>query len=479
MGIDQQINAFFEPIANGLASVVFYSVNFGEGLDVKLILVWLVVAALFFTVHFGFINFRYFMHAVRLVCRKPDDSEKGQISSFQALMTSMAATVGLGNIAGVAVAISVGGPGAALWMVVMGFFGMSVKFAEVMAGVKYRHYPDPDRPDEVYGGPMYYIRDAFANRAIPHVGIGRFTALVFAAFTMIGALGAAALFQTNQSFQQLLNVTGGDTSYFADKAWMFGLFMVVIAGVVIIGGIKSIANVSGKVVPLMAGLYILMGIVVLVLNFSAVPGALVVIIKGAFTPAAGFGAVLGTILTGVQRASFSNEAGLGSAAISQSSVRTKDPVEQGFVGMLGPFIDTVVVCSVTAIVIVVTGVYDVANGVEGVELTSRAFGSVISWFPILLAVIVFMFAYSTIIGWYYIGMKGFAYIFGERRIVEHVYQFIFCVFIVIGAASTLDNIITFTDASILAMAVPNLIGLYLLAPELKRDLREYIEKLKT
>lgn len=475
--IDTKIDAVFAPVADAISSVVFYSVPVGNGLDVKLILVWLVLAAVFFTFYFGFINLRYFKHAIDIVRGKYDTGkEDGQISSFQALMTSMAATVGLGNIAGVAVAISIGGPGAALWMLIMGLFGMSVKFAEVMAGVKYRHHPDKSRPDEVYGGPMYYLRDAFNNRNIPYVG--SLVAGLFAIFTMTGALGAAALFQTNQSFQQLLNISGGEASYFADKAWLFGIFMVVLTGVVIIGGIKSIANVSSRIVPFMGVVYIIMGLVVVVMNIQALPGALVVIFTDAFTPEAGMGAVMGALLTGVQRASFSNEAGLGSAAISQSSVKTSEPVQQGFVGMLGPFIDTVVVCSVTAIVIVITGAYETGNGVEGVALTSRAFETAVSWFPYLLALIVFLFAYSTIIGWYYIGVKGFAYLFGERAAVENIYKFIFCLFIVIGAASKLDSVINFTDAMVLGMAVPNLLGLYILAPEIKKDIKAYLEKRK-
>ncbi len=478
MGIDAQIDAYFKPVADNIAEVVFYSIPLTETLDLKLILIWLVLAALFFTVYLGFINFRYFSHALRIVCGKDsDDSKKdGQISSFQALMTSMAATVGLGNIAGVAVAISIGGPGAALWMAVMGFFGMSVKFAEVMCGVKYRKHLDPNRPDEIYGGPMYYIRDAFTNRNIPY--LGPLMASVFSIFCMVGALGAAALFQTNQSFQQLLNVTGGAESVIADKGWLFGLFMVVISGVVIIGGIKSIARVSSRIVPFMAAVYIAMALVVLAFHVGDIPAALVTIFTGAFTPEAGLGALFGALLVGVQRASFSNEAGLGSAAVSQSSVRTDNPVEQGFVGMLGPFIDTIVVCSVTAIVIVITGAYETGSGVEGVELTSRAFESVVSWFPYLLAIIVFMFAYSTIIGWYYIGVKGFADLFGQKNWVENIYKIIFCVFIVIGASANLSSVILFTDAMVLAMAVPNLIGLYLLAPEIKRDIRAYMKKLK-
>ena len=475
MSIDAQINAIFKPIAENLGAVVFYSVPIAEGQQLKLILLWLVFAAVFFTFYLGFINIRYFCHAVRLVMAD-DKSKDGQISSFQALMTSMAATVGLGNIAGVAVAISVGGPGAAFWMAVMALFGMSLKFAEVMCGVKYREHPDPENPREIYGGPMYYIKAAFNKRKLPHMGT--FFAGMFAAFTMIGALGAAALFQTNQTFQQLLNVTGGAESFFADKGWAFGIFMVIISGVVIVGGIKWIANVSSAIVPFMGIAYILMGMVVLIADFANVPEAFMAVIKGAFVPEAGIGAVIGSLLTGVQRATFSNESGLGSAAISQSSVRTDSPVEQGFVGMLGPFIDTIVICMVTAIVIVLTGAYQTGTGVEGVELTSRAFGSVVSWFPLLLAVIVFLFAYSTIIGWYYIGARGFTYLFGEKGWIENFYKAVFFVCIVVGASSQLSHVIDFTDAAILGMAIPNIIGLYLLAPEIRKDVKEYIAGLR-
>lgn len=477
MEIDAVIDSYFKPVSDFLASIVFYSVDIGVGVEVKLILLWLVAAAIFFTFYLGFINFRYFSRAVCIVLGKCGSSQgDGQISSFQALMTSMAATVGLGNIAGVAVAISIGGPGAALWMCLMGLFGMSIKFAEVMCGVKYRHTPDPERPDEIYGGPMYYIRDAFKSRKMPRAGT--FLALAFSLFTAAGALGAAALFQTNQSYQQLLNISGGVESWFVGKGWLFGIGMVVLSGVVIIGGIKSIANVCARIVPFMGIVYVIMGLVVLITNITNVPHAAVEIFRGAFVPEAGFGALIGTLLLGIQRATFSNEAGLGSAAISQSPARSNNPVEQGLVGMLGPFIDTVIICMVTAIVIVLTGAYESGNGMEGVELTSRAFASVVSWFPYLLALIVFLFAYSTIIGWFYIGVKGFAYMFGEHAWVENIYKAIFCFCIVIGASAELNSVINFTDAMVFAMAVPNIIGLYVLAPEIRRDMKEYIAKLK-
>ncbi len=477
-GIDAKIDAFVQPFSEAIASVVFYSVPFIGGQDVKVILIWLVLAALFFTLYLGFINIRFFKHAIELVCGKHDKpgESDGQISRFQALTTSLSGTVGLGNIAGVAVAVSVGGPGAALWMVVMGFFGMSTKFAEVMMGVKYRQHPDPSDPEKISGGPMYYIRDAFDNRNIPHVG--RIMASVFAVCCIFGTLGAASLFQTNQAYQQVLNVTGGAESFFADKGWLFGLGMAILVGLVIIGGIKSIAAVASKIVPIMGVVYLLAGLTVIGLHADQVPQAFVTIFESAFGVQAGIGGLMGALLMGVQRASFSNESGFGTAAIAHSAAKTNEPVSQGFVGMLGPFIDTIVICLVTALVITVTGAYESGSGMEGVELTSRAFAAGISWFPLVLCLTVFLFAYSTMIAWSYYGVKSFTYLFGEYEWVGNIFKVIFLLFIVVGASSSLDSVILFTDAGVFAMTIPNIIGLYLLAPEIKRDVREYIAKIK-
>jgi len=476
-GIDAAINSFFEPIAKTSSEIVFYSVPLGAGVDMKIILAWLVLASLFFTFYLGFINIRYFKHALCLLRGKDDgETEKGQISRFQALMTSLSGTVGLGNIAGVAVAVSLGGPGVIFWMVLMGFFGMSTKFAEVMAGVKYRHHPDPDNPERISGGPMYYLRDAFDNRNIPYVG--HILGSLFALCTCLAALGAASMFQTNQVYRQVLNITGGEESFMADYGWAFGLFMAFIVGVVIIGGIRSIAAVASKIVPLMGALYLLSGLFVIAVFIEELPAAIALILSSAFSLQAGIGALIGTLLTGVQRASFSNEAGLGSAAIAHAAAKTDSAVKQGLVGMLGPFIDTVIICTVTGLVIVITGAYDQGNGMEGVALTSRAFESGISWFPYVLFIVVFMFAYSTIISWSYYGVKGFTFLFGAHNSTEMIYKVIFCAFIVIGASSNLDSVILFTDSAALAMAVPNIIGLYLLAPEIKKDVRAYIRSIK-
>ncbi len=476
MAVDQTINDAFEPVSRALTDIIFYSANIG-GLDVKLILLWLVAAALFFTLYLGFINLRYFAHAIDVLRGKfRKEGDDGQISPFQALMTSLSGTVGLGNIGGVAVAVSVGGPGAVFWMAMMGLFGMSTKFAEVAMGVKYRHHPDPNDPKKISGGPMYYLRDAFDNRGIPY--LGHIMAGLFCICVIGGAIGGGNMFQANQSFQQLVNVTGGEAGFMADKGWAYGLFLAILTGLVIIGGIKSIARVASKIVPLMGAIYLIAGIVVIAMFYKNIPGAFMIIFQLALTPEAGLGAVMGALLMGVQRAAFSNEAGIGSAAIVHATAQTDSHIRQGFVGMLGPFIDTIVICMVTALVIVITGAYTGSDGLEGVSLTSRAFEEGISFFPYILSFTVFLFAFSTLIAWSYYGLKGATYLFGESKAVDLTYKLFFCICIVIGASSSLDHIIGFSDAMIFAMAIPNLIGLYLLAPEIKRDLKKYTSEIK-
>lgn len=476
MEIDKLIDATFKPVSNAVASIIFYSIQLLD-LEIKLILVWLVVAALFFTVYLGFINIRCFRHAIDVLRGKHDNGENsnGHISRFQALMTSLSATIGLGNIAGVAVAISVGGPGATFWMAVMGIFSMSTKFVEVTLGIKYRQYSSNLRADTISGGPMYYLYSAFERLQKPRMG--KFMAGFFAVCCIGGTIGAGGLFQANQAYQQALVVTGNDASFLADRGWLFGLFMAVLVGLVIIGGIQWIAAVAGRVVPVMAIIYIVAGLVVIGIHYASIPGALRIIFEMALYPQAGIGALMGALLMGVQRATFSNEAGLGSSAIAHSAVRTDVPVSQGMVAMLGPFIDTVIICMITALVIVISGTYVEGGGIEGVELTSRAFASGISWFPYVLSLTVFLFAYSTMISWSYYGLKCTTYLFGERAIVEWIYKVLFCLFIIIGASAQLSNIILFTDAMVFAMAVPNIIGLYMLAPEIKNDLRVYLQNL--
>lgn len=475
-GIDAAINSFFEPIATVSSNVIFYSVNMTEDLSVPLILIWLVAISIFMTLYLNFVNFRFFKYGLDVLRGKHDRDEgsDGQINRFQALATSLSGTVGLGNIGGVAIAVSLGGPGAVFWMIVMGFIAMSTKFAEVTLGVKYRHHRDAEHPGRISGGPMYYLRDAFGNRNIPY--LGPFFAGLFAVCCIGGSIGGGNMFQANQAFSQLVNVTGGPEGPVADSGWIFGLVLAFFVGIVIVGGIKSIANVASRIVPFMGILYVLCAIVIIAVNYQNIPEAFSSIFIQAFAPDAVAGGILGAMLVGIQRATFSNEAGVGTAAIAHSAARTKDPLAQGFVGMLGPFIDTVVICTITALVIVVSGAHlDPDKAVEGVDLTSRAFESGASWFPYILALTVLLFAYSTILTWSYYGVKSATFLFGENAYSEYIYKFVFLACIVVGASSDLKHVIGFTDAMIFAMAIPNVIGLYLLAPELKRDLKEYMK----
>ncbi|MDB2682642.1 alanine:cation symporter family protein [Alphaproteobacteria bacterium] len=324
---------------------------------------------------------------------------------------------------------------------------------------------------------MYYLRDVFAKRGMTTFGKGM--GIFYALCAVLGTIGAASLFQTNQVFKQIVNITGGsEASVMADKGWLFGLFMVFIVGLVIVGGIKSIARVTSKIVPIMGAVYLCAGLIVIAIFYQNIPAAFVTIFQSALTPEAGFGAVIGALLMGVQRAAFSNEAGFGTAAIAHSAVKTNDPVSQGLVGMLGPFIDTVIICLVTALVITVTGAYSTSDGMEGIMLTSRAFEMAFPWMGYVLFAVVFLFAYSTLISWSYYGQKSFAYLFGNSAPVDWMYKLGFLGFIIVGASSNLESVINFTDAAVFAMTIPNIIGLYLLAPEVRADLKTYWAKIK-
>ena len=472
-GLDAAINRVVEPVATAVSNVIFFSVSVA-GVQVPLIVVWLIVAAVVFTLYFNFINLRGFRHGFKLIrgdYDNPDDA--GEVTHFQALATAVSGTVGLGNIAGVAVAVSIGGPGATFWMILAGLLGMASKFVECTLGVMYRtEYAD----GRVSGGPMHYLSKGLAKRNM--AGFGRGLAIFFAIMCMGGSLGGGNMFQSNQAYQQVVNVTGGDASFFADKAWLFGLIAAVAVGAVIIGGIRSIARVTEKIVPFMGILYVGTALVILLLNFTQIPAAFGAIFSGAFSPEGITGGFIGVLLQGFQRAAFSNEAGIGSAAIAHSVVKTKHPVTEGIVALNEPFIDTVVVCTMTALVIVITGTYT-QEGLSGVQLTSAAFGGTIAWFPYILALAVVLFAFSTMISWSYYGVKAVTYLFGETRAAENGYKFVFCVFTLLGAVMQLEAVIAFSDAMIFAMSLPNVIGLYILAPEVKRAITVYWAELKS
>ena len=476
-GLDAWINDLVQPLTDALSSFIFFSVPV-MGADLPLIVLWLIFAASFFTLYLGFINLRGFKHAFDIVRGKfSDPKHTGEISHFQALTAAVSGTVGIGNIGAVAVTVSIGGPGAIFWVILAGFLGMTTKFVECTLGVKYRTL-NPD--GTVSGGPMYYLRDGLAAKGM--TGFGKFLGLFFAASIVIGCLGIGNMFQSNQAYVQLLEVTGGqEQSPLLGYGWLVGLAMAVFVALIIIGGIKSIARITAKLVPFMIILYIIGAIIVLIINAAQLPGAIAAIMSGAFSSQGAAGGMLGAMIIGFQRAVFSNEAGLGSAAIAHSAVKTDSPLTEGFVALLEPFIDTVIVCTLTGLVLVTC--FDTAtimNGdVKGIELTSAAFESKLSWSPVPLAIAAFLFAFSTMLAWAYYGTKGWTYMFGEGKGKELTFSLIFCLFIVIGASVQLSAILDFADALIFVMAIPNLIGLYILAPEVKRDLKAYWVKQKT
>lgn len=470
-GIDTRINDAVKPFADAVAGFIFSSFPLA-GVQFPYVLVWLITGATIFTFYFKFINLRAFKHGFQLVRGDySDPTAAGEVTHFQALATALSGTVGLGNIAGVAVAVSLGGPGATFWMILAGFLGMSSKFVECTLGVKYRNeYTD----GTVSGGPMYYLSKGLAERSDKLKLLGKVLAVMFAIFCIGGSFGGGNMFQANQSFKQVLSVTGGDASWLADKGWLFGIVVATMVGLVIIGGIQGIARVTSKIVPIMAVVYVSAGLVIIFSNFTAIPAAFAAILNGAFSPEGMAGGLVGVLFQGFKRAAFSNEAGIGSAAIAHSAVRTNRPVTEGFVALYEPFVDTVVVCTITALVIIITGTWDPSvDPSQGVALTSAAFESTISWFPWVLTVAVVLFAFSTMISWSYYGLKAWTYLFGESMITDIVYKSLFLFFVIAGSSMQLGSVIDFSDAMIFAMAFPNMLGIYFLMPVVKREMNEY------
>ena len=466
--IDQQIDQLLSPVAELFVSVIFYSVPIG-GADIPLIVVWLIIAAIFFTFYFGFINVRGFGHAVRVVrgdYYNPDDP--GEVSHFQALTTALSGTVGLGNIAGVAIAVSIGGPGATLWMMIAGLLGMSTKFMECTLGVKYRKITPTG---QVLGGPMYYLSGGLGEIGRPR--LGRALAAFFAVCCCVASLCGSNMLQSNQAYQQFANVMGGDTGFWADKGWLFGLLLAILIGIVIIGGIRTIAKVTSRVVPLMAGVYLTAALFILLTHYDRIPAAFALIVSSAFNPEGVAGGVIGVMVQGFKRSTFSNEAGMGAAAIAHAAASTREPVREGFVALIEPFADTVVICTITALVIVITGAYTDVEGIDGVTMTSRAFESVIWWFPYVLSFAVLMFAISTMISWAYYGSIAWSYLVGRSPLRDVAYKLVFCTFTVLGASISLGSVIDISDSMFFSMAIANIVGLYMLAPIVKQDVNRY------
>jgi AGCS family alanine or glycine:cation symporter len=477
--IDDSINSVMEPVTNAIMKVIFFTISFGD-LSIPFVLIWL-----FFTFYYRFVNIRAFRHALDVVRGKYDDpSHIGEVSHFQALTAALSGTVGVGNIAGVAFAVSLGGPGATFWMIVAGLLGMSSKFIECTLGTKYRKTNDDG---SVSGGPMYYLRDGLAKQG--KAGLGKALAAIFAIACIGGSFGGGNMVQINQATKQLILVTGGDQSFLFGNSWIFGVLMAMVVGMIIIGGIKSIAKVTDKVVPFMVGVYVLGALFVIFGNITEVPAAFALIFKSAFTSDAAYGGLVGVLIIGFQRAAFSNEAGIGSASIAHSAAKTNEPVSEGIVALLEPFIDTVVICTMTALVIVISGYGSLdqdqvlglakSGDLQAIELTSSAFAQTMSWFPIVLSVAVILFALSTMISWSYYGLKAWTYLFGESRGADLSYKAIFCMFVVVGSAISAKSVFDFGDAMIFAMCFPNVLGLYFLAPEVRADLKDYLKRVKS
>ena len=513
-GLDERVNDAFMPVATWWEGFILTRVPIGE-YNIPFVVILLVLGATFFTIYFKFPSITKFGTAIQTVRGKYVDIEKhgvdklynndealavedipntirdesahGEVSHFQALATAVSGTVGLGNIAGVAVAIGLGGPGATFWMIICGLLGMSTKFVECTLGVKYR---DVGKDGTIYGGPMYYLSKGM--KEIGFAGFGKFLAILFAVLCVGASFGGGNAFQSNQAAVQistLLNLQGGATGV------IIGIVLAIIVGIVIIGGIKRIASITEKIVPFMAGLYIIASLIIIFANFSDIDLAFKLIWDGAFSPMAGLGGLVGVLIVGFQRAAFSNEAGAGSAAIAHSAVRTKYPASEGIVALLEPFIDTVVICTMTALVIIFFNIngtdaqaffdYTAQHGssvilkstqlpISGVDLTSLAFDSVIPHFSYVLTVAVVLFAFSTMISWSYYGLQAWKYLFGKGKMADMVYKIMFLLFVVIGAAATLDAVIKFSDAMILALVFPNMIGLLFLFPKVRQETKRYM-----
>ena len=483
--LDERIDAQVRPVADAISGVIFYAVRIGGSDEAPvmfpLIVAWLVLAGLVFTFYFRFINVVGFGHGYKLIRgRYADPSCPGEVSQFQALTSAVSGTVGLGNIAGVAVALSIGGAGATFWMILAGLLGMTTKFVECTLGVKYRVV----KPDgTISGGPMYYLSRGIAANYPGLKGLGMTLAIVFAVCTMLGAIGAGSMFQANQAYAQFFAITGGAEGPLAGRGWLFGTVIAVLAGIVVIGGITRIGAVTAKLVPSMAALYVVGCIVVIAMNIDQLPSAFGAIFAGAFTAEGVQGGVIGALIQGFRRAAFSNEAGLGSAAIAHSAAKTREPVSEGFVALWEPFIDTVVICTMTALVIIITGELAALQGsalsgtAQGVQLTSQAFGSVVSWFPYLLTVAVFLFAFSTIITWAYYGAKAASFLANESKVVLYGFKIFFLAMAIVGCTMNLGSLMDIADALLFIMAIPNLIGVYMLMPVVKRELASYRARL--
>ncbi len=501
--LSNKIDTVFKFFTGWFVDLIFAEIPFSDTIHVPWVLIVLLIGAIYFTIQFRFPQFSMFKLAIKVVSGKLDkvdhhdaydiagdptptagknipetiaiEGHTGEVSHFQALTAALSATVGLGNIAGVAVAISIGGPGATFWMIIAGMLGMASKFAECTLGVKYR---DIDSNGIVYGGPMYYLSKGLAVIKMPI--FGQILSVLFAVMVIGGSFGGGNMFQANQASKQFIKLFG-----IADPnaGIYFGILMSILVAIVIIGGIKRIAQVTEKLVPFMAVIYVAAALIILALNIPLIPKAFVEIFNGAFTGAGIAGGAIGVLIQGFRRGTFSNEAGVGSAAIAHSAVKTKYPASEGIVALLEPFIDTVVICTMTALVLVITnlksGLFEYGSEIsQGVELTANAFDSVIPHFSIILTIAVILFAFSTMISWSYYGMQGWMYLFGRNKTIDLIYKVLFLFFVIVGASIKLGSVLAFSDAMIFAMVVPNMIGVVLLTPKIKEEVARYLKAVR-
>lgn len=471
MNIDTFIDKHIAPVSDAIANVIFCPVTlFGN--KIPLIILWVLFAGIFFTVYFKGISIWGFKHAIDNVTSKPEKGHDGcgEVSSFQALATALSGTIGIGSIAGVAISISIGGPGAAFWIFFGALLGMSIKFVEATLAVKYRRF---NLDGSVSGGPMHYIAHGLTRKKLRW--LGQPLSVIFAVLCIGGGITGGNMIQINQTAHQIVFITGGENSIFHGYTWVIGLVVAVLIGLVVVGGIKSIAKVTTVLTPTMCAMYIISGLIVILANFANIPHAIALIVREAFHPTAVAGGIFGVIIIGLRRSVQSNEAGTGAAAIVYATAQTKEPVSQGFVALLETFL-TGVLCLFTSFAIVFSGVLDMSavGKISGIELASNAFQSVIPFFPIILSIIAVLFALSTLISWAYYGQKAWTFLLGEGKKRVLLFNLIYCLFIIIGSAMNVQSIINITDAMMVSMCVPNIIVLYILAPEIKRDLKDYL-----
>ena len=476
MNLDTLIDGLLSPVADKISGIIFYSVTI-NGVEVQLLVALLMVAAFYFTFRTRFIGIWGFSHGLNLIFNKYKHNDmvkrkkKGEVSSFQALTATISASAGIGNVAGSAAAVSIGGPGVIFWMVIAGFFSMALKFAEVVLGIKFRKI---NKDGTVAGGPMYYILGGLKAPWIKP--FAPYLAKIYALCCVFAMIGGWNLFQINAMTAQITEVTGGKNSFFAGQSWLLGFIVAIITYFTIIGGIKAIGKFTSKVTPVMCTLYVFSAFVICLMNIGHIPHTIVIIIKEAFKPQALSGGVFACMLWGFRRAMFANEAGLGTAPIAFSAVKTSKPVAQAFIAMLQPFVDTVIVGSATAFIIVVSGVYQQSSGLAGIELTSKAFGSVCPFFPILLTIMASCFVLSTMLCGSYYGIKSWNFLFGDSKLTTRTFQVIYCIFIIVGSAMNFKSIINLSDAFTLFLAVPNLFAVFILSNVIMKELKRYCQK---